>query len=228
MNNTLARHNVPFPKRGTHRRGPSRVDDDEFAAMLGLDSILSEHEPVIYLHGPVDGGISSKVIRALGEIEHVRKSPLAIIDLNTPGGDVSAMSAILSAMRGTHMKIATYNSSEASSAGSVILSAGEKGMRFSSPFSHVMIHEMLCWTPMEPVEDTRRRIEFIAHQNDAMMEFLAKNCGKTVKYLRKLIKDSDGRDLYLTPEQALELGIIDHIGIPKFETNVELGLTAVK
>lgn len=220
---------VPAPRRSTPRGAPGRVeDDDEFAQMLGFDTILNKYEPVIYLHGPIDGVLASRFIRALTELEHERKSPLAILDLNTPGGDVAAMSAILSGMRGTSLKIATYNSSEASSAGAVILSAGEKGMRFASPFAWIMIHEMLCGTPLEPVEDTRTRIDFISWQNDAMIDFLAKNCGKTSKQVRKRIRESGGRDLYLTPTQALSLGIIDHIGIPKFEMHAEFGLTAVK
>lgn len=215
-------------RRAPHEIPKKRVDDDEFAALLGGGSILNEFEPVIYLHGHIDGIIAKKFIEAVSEIEHDRESPIAIIDINTPGGDVGAMSAILSTMKGARVKFATYVSSEASSAGAVILSAGERGMRFASPFSNIMVHEMLIGTPLEPIEDTQRRVEFMGRQNDAMIDFLAKNCGKTAKQLRKILKDSGGRDYYMTPQQALDFGIIDHIKIPKAGIKMEVCLEAVE
>lgn len=219
----------PPKGRTVPKRSPQRVDDDETAQVVLKESILSDHEPVIYLHGPIDETLAGKFIEAVGNLTHATSIPIpvAVIDINTPGGDVTALNTILSTMKGSEIKFATYNSSEASSAGAVILSAGEPGMRFGSPFSNTMVHEMLCGTPLEPVEDAKQRMEYVSRQNDAMVAFLAKNCGKTAKQVRKIIKDSGGRDLYMNPEQALAFGIIDKIGIPKFEQQIQLVLTVV-
>jgi ATP-dependent Clp protease protease subunit len=190
---------------------------------------MSEHEPIIYLHGPIDEQLALKFIDAVSNLQHGVSIPVpvAIIDINTPGGDLTAMNTILSTMKGSEIKFATYNSSESSSAGAIILSAGEKGMRHVSPFGTTMVHEMLCGTPLEPIEDAQRRIDFLTRQNEAMIDFLAKNCGKTVKYIKKRIKDSGGRDLYLSPTEAVEFGIVDRIGIPRFEQQVQLVLKVI-
>ena len=220
---------APSPKR-TPRRSPKRFEDDEegIASLLASGSILNENEPIIYLHGPIDEIIASKFLTALSRVENETDSPLVIVDINTPGGDVASMVTMLSAMRGSRLKIVTYVSSEASSAGAFLLSAGEKGMRFASPLACVMIHEILCGTPLEPLEDTVKRVEFIKKQNEQLMTFMAKNCGKTLKQLRKLIKDSGSRDMYLSSEQALAIGIIDHIKVPKIALQSEIGLIAIE
>lgn len=186
------------------------ADDYSFAA-----PILSTRYPIIYMHEPVTPEYARRFVEAIEELECDRHEPMAIIDINSPGGDLDALSVILSAMESSSMEIGTYVSGDATSAAAVILSAGARGKRFASKFSTIMLHPMLVGAPLEPIEDIQRRIELASRQNEAMLTYVAKNCRKSLTALLKILHADGARDLYLTPSEALNLGMVDAVGTPK-------------
>lgn len=131
------------------------------------------------------------------------------IYINSPGGELTSGLAIYDTMRYLGCDINTYCLGQAASLGSLLLAAGTPGKRFALPHSRIMIHQ-----PYGGVGGTSADIHLQAQEilkfKSMCAQILAEHTGNT---LEKIVEDSE-RDLFMTPEQAMEYGIIDKIIIP--------------
>ena len=131
-----------------------------------------------------------------------------LIDSN--GGYGSALQAICDTMRWARkrkVKVNTYNAGKAYSCGVLLLSFGDK--RTMAPTAKSMIHDV--GVPVlggGKVGDLEERVKELRDLNEIWMSFLAKNMKMSRKKLDKLV---DGKDLFLTADESLKLGIIDEI-----------------
>jgi ATP-dependent protease ClpP protease subunit len=143
------------------------------------------------------------------------------VEIDSYGGEVHillGMLGFLDSMRSQKI-ISTFTATKAMSCGAVLLSAGTPGYRFMSPTAHVMIHEVsrMEWGKFSEVKRGVRHQEDL---NETIFQQLDKNCGKDPGYFKRLVKDNDNADLYLSAKQCLEHGIIDKICIPTVKLSV--------
>jgi ATP-dependent protease ClpP protease subunit len=114
--------------------------------------------------------------------------------------------------------IVTYTTSKAISAGALLLSiAGTSGLRFASPHSSILVHELQSALFPDDIKNLENNLDNIKRLNETIMGLMAKSMGlKTAKDVRNLIKErSTGHDLNLTAYEAKELGIIDEVAYIK-------------
>jgi ATP-dependent Clp protease protease subunit len=128
------------------------------------------------------------------------------IYINSPGGSVSSGLAIYDTMQYIPNRIKTIVIGNACSMGAFILSAGTKGLRFSTPSARIMIHRVSgghegAFPDMEISFNETKRI------NDYLHDRMAIHCGKTSLQMKKAMD----RDNWLSPEEAKKFGIIDDI-----------------
>lgn len=192
------------------------------------ERILSPFTPTIYLHGEITPSTARRFQDALEVLTYERKVSAALVDIASEGGDFFAMATVLSAMASSHLAIATFASGQAFSAAAVILSAGKEGARFMSPFGAAMIHGILTEVALEGVEDVAGQARFDERLNQVMLQYLAKNCHTNMRKLKSVIADDGGRSLWLMPEQALKLKLVDHIGIPVVTQEISYSLEGFK
>jgi ATP-dependent Clp protease, protease subunit len=126
--------------------------------------------------------------------------------INSPGGSISAGLAIYDTMQFINCDVATYCVGQCASMGAVLLAAGSAGKRKALPNSRIMIHQ-----PLAGMEGTAEDIiihakEFIKVK-EKLNRILIKHTGHP---LEKIEKDTD-RDRFMSAEEALEYGLIDHI-----------------
>ena len=126
--------------------------------------------------------------------------------LNTPGGSVYAGLGIYDTMQFVKARVSTICTGLAASMGAVLLVAGEQGMRAALPHSRVMIHQPLGGIQGQ-ASDIAIQAAHMAAIKERMNRLLAQNTGQPYE---KIVKDTD-RDNWMTPEQALEYGLIDRI-----------------
>jgi ATP-dependent Clp protease protease subunit len=142
--------------------------------------------------------------------ERAKDQPI-IIYIDSYGGQVDALTTMLSAMGTVPNDIITVCMGKAMSCGAILLSSGDK--RFISPHGRVMIHELSSMNDGN-VQDVLNHAGELERLNRKLMGLLAKNCKMTLNQLSKHFTN-ERRDLYLTPTQAKKFGIVDAIGVPK-------------
>ena len=134
--------------------------------------------------------------------------------------------SMVSAIQDSDLPIATIVDGKAMSCGSVLFSCGTEGLRYMSPNSTLMIHEVSTssWGKIEEIKADVKEGERL---NKLVFKIMAKNCGKSDDYFEKLIHKKNHADWYLTSSEAKKHNIANHIKIPtlKINVSVEMKLT---
>lgn len=165
-------------------------------------------ERIIFLNGPVNDHMSEIAIAQLLFLESENPEADIHVYINSPGGQVSSGLAIVDLFNYVKPDICTYVTGQAASMGSVFLSAGTRGKRYSLPNATVMIHQ-----PLSGFQGQASDIEIHATETlfikKRINQMLADSTYGKTSY-EEMVKLTD-RDNFLRPEQALEIGLIDHI-----------------
>ena len=162
---------------------------------------------IIFVGGGIDDNLANLVIAQLLFLE--KEDPDKDIDMyvNSPGGSVTAGLAIFDAMRFIKPDVATICMGMAASMGSILLTGGAKGKRFSLPHSKILIHQP--W--VSQIGGQATDVEIAARDLIATRQIIAKIYESTTgKALDVILKDID-RDYHMTAAEAAEYGIIDQI-----------------
>ncbi|MEL6673657.1 MAG: ATP-dependent Clp protease proteolytic subunit [Bacteroidota bacterium] len=160
----------------------------------------------VFLWGMVNDHSARHVIDRLLYLDAEAPGEEISLFINSPGGYVTAGMAILDTMNLVSSPVATYTMGHAASMGSIILSAGEKGRRFVTPYAEVMIHQ-----PSGGAQGTASDIEIstehILRTRQIGAQILADNCGHPVE---KILKDFN-RDYWMNAEESVAYGIVDGV-----------------
>ncbi len=161
---------------------------------------------IIFLGSQVNDEVANALVAQMLFLQS--DDPKADIHLyiNSPGGSVSAGLAIYDTMQFVSCDVATYCIGQAASMGAVLLAAGTKGKRFSLPNARIMIHQ-----PLAGMQGTAEDIMIHATEfkriKQKLNEILLKHTGQT---LDRIEADTD-RDRFMSPEEAVEYGLIDQV-----------------
>ncbi len=164
------------------------------------------NERIIFLGGPIDDHVANLIIAQLLYLDHTDSKKDISLYINSPGGSVTAGLAIIDTMNFIKSDVSTICVGIAASMGSLILSSGKKGKRFSLPNSEVMIHQVMGGTEGQ-ASDIAISAKHILRSKDTLNKILAGNTGKKMEQVEK---DSD-RDYWMTADEAKKYGIIDDI-----------------
>jgi len=133
------------------------------------------------------------------------KKPIHVY-INSPGGSVQAGLAIYDTLQWLPCEVNTYCIGQAASMGALLLAAGTPGKRYSLPNGRVLIHQ-----PLGGVTGTASDIKVQVDEISRVKQMLAGIISKHSNHdIEKVLRDSD-RDYFLTPEEAKEYGLIDHV-----------------
>jgi ATP-dependent Clp protease, protease subunit len=137
--------------------------------------------------------------------------------IDSYGGYVDALSAMLDVMLSFPGKVATICMGKAMSCGSILLACGENGMRYASPNSRVLVHQIssMSWGPLCDLEVSVKETRRLQNQ---IFRLMATRCNQPSDYFLKLIRSVGNVDIYMTPQEAKGHKIIDHIKYPIIKT----------
>ena len=163
-------------------------------------------ERIIFLGGPVEDDIANLIIAQLLFLDSEDPEKEISLYINSPGGVITSGLAIYDTMRYVRAPVSTICTGIAMSMAAVLLAAGAPGRRFALPHSRIMIHQgsggFRGNTP-----DVFIQVKEMEQLVRTTQEILAAHTGQPME---KVVKDTD-RDLFLSPEQAVEYGIIDEV-----------------
>ena len=163
-------------------------------------------ERIIFLVGPVNDNVASLVIAQLLFLESENPKKEISFYINSPGGLVTSGMGIYDTMQYVKAPVSTLCIGQASSMGSFLLAAGEKGKRFSLPNSRIMVHQ-----PSAGYQGQATDIEIHAKEILALKERLNKIYAKHTKKTDDEIKLALERDNFMTPQEAKNFGLIDQV-----------------
>lgn len=163
-------------------------------------------ERIIFLVGPVNDATASLVCAQLLFLESENPNRDIFIYINSPGGVVTSGLAIYDTMQYIKPEINTVCIGLAASMGSLLLTAGAKGKRFSTPNAKIMIHQ-----PSGGVQGQATDIEIHAKEilltRKRLNELYVKHTGQVLSNVELAME----RDRFLTPLEAKSFGLIDGV-----------------
>ena len=163
-------------------------------------------ERIIFISGPIHDGMSTLVVAQLLFLEAENPKKEIAMYINSPGGVVSSGLSIYDTMQYIRPKIATMCVGQAASMGSLLLAAGEQGMRFCLPNSRVMVHQPSGGFQGQ-ASDIALHAQEILDLKKRLNMIYVKHTNQKISAVEKALD----RDNFMTPEQSLEWGIIDKI-----------------
>ena len=163
-------------------------------------------ERIIFLTGPIDDNVASLVCAQLLFLESENPKKEISFYINSPGGIIWSGLAIYDTMQYISSKIMTICIGQAASAASLLLTAGEKEIRFSLPNSRIMVHQPSGGYEGQ-VTDIEIQTKEIIKIKKRLNEIYAKHTGKDITSVELIME----RDKYFSPAEAIEFGLIDKI-----------------
>ena len=163
-------------------------------------------ERIIFLTGVIDDNLASLVCAQLLFLESENPKKEISFYINSPGGIVWSGLAIYDTMQYISSKIMTICIGQAASAGSLLLTAGEKGMRFSLPNSRIMVHQP-SGVYQGQVTDIEIQTNEIIKTKKRLNEIYANHTGKKLIEIAEIME----RDKYFSPNEAIKFGLIDKV-----------------
>ena len=163
-------------------------------------------ERIIFLVGPVNDNVATLVTAQLLYLESENPKKEISFYINSPGGLVTSGLGIYDTMQYIKPSVSTLCIGQASSMGSFLLAAGEKGKRFSLPNSRIMVHQ-----PSAGYEGQATDIEIHAKEILSLKERLNKIYSKHTEKSVDEVKKALERDKFMTPTEAKAFGLIDEV-----------------
>ncbi len=163
-------------------------------------------ERIIFLGTPVDDMVANLIVAQMLLLDSENPEKDIMLYINSPGGSVTAGLAIYDAMQHIRADVQTICLGQAASMGAFLLCSGAKGKRMALPHSRVLIHQPLGGAQGQAT-DIEIQAQEILRIKKTLNEIMASNTGQSIK---KIEKDTD-RDYIMTPQEALEYGMIDKV-----------------
>jgi ATP-dependent Clp protease, protease subunit len=163
-------------------------------------------ERIIFLTGPIHDGMASLICAQLLFLEAENPDKEIFMYINSPGGVVTSGLAIYDTMNYVKPLVSTVCVGQAASAGSLLLCAGAKGKRYALPNSRIMTHQ-----PSGGVQGQATDIEIHAKEilnlRQRLNQIYVERTGQSLDVIQSIME----RDKFLSPEEAMDLGIIDAV-----------------
>jgi ATP-dependent Clp protease protease subunit len=163
-------------------------------------------ERIIFVTGPIEDGMSSLIIAQLLFLESENPKKEINLYINSPGGVVTSGLAVYDTMQFIRPPVATLCVGQAASAASLLLCAGEKGMRAALPNASIMVHQPSGGYQGQAT-DIMIHAQFTEKLKRRLNEIYVKHTGQDYETIHQALE----RDNFLSVEQSKDFGLIDSI-----------------
>ena len=163
-------------------------------------------ERIIFVTGPVEDYMASVIIAQLLFLEAENPKIEVSMYINSPGGVVSSGLAIYDTMQYIKPEVSTLCIGQAASMGSLLLSAGAPGKRFSLPNARIMVHQPSGGFQGQ-ASDIERHAQEILSLRSRLNDIYVKHTGQNLKTIEKALD----RDTFMTSDDAMKFGLIDKV-----------------
>ena len=163
-------------------------------------------ERIIFVTGPIEDHMAASICMQLLYCEAENPEKEISMYINSPGGVVTAGMAIYDTMQFIKPKIATLCIGQAASMGSLLLCAGDPGMRYTLPNARIMVHQPSGGFQGQ-ASDIERHAEDIIKMKRRLNEVYVTHTGQDYDTIERTLD----RDYFMTADQSKEFGLIDRV-----------------
>jgi len=163
-------------------------------------------ERIVFITGPIEDNMASLVVAQLLFLEADNPKKEVNMYINSPGGVLTAGLAVYDTMQFVRPAVSTLCVGQAASAASLLLMAGEKGLRFALPNARIMVHQPSGGFQGQAT-DIMLHAQEILNLKKRLNEIYVRHTGQALKK----IEDALERDTFMTAESAKEFGLIDKV-----------------
>lgn len=173
--------------------------------MYDIYSLLLR-ERIVFLGTPINAQVANVVVAQLLFLDREDSERDISFYINSPGGEISAGLAIYDTMQLIQAPVSTIAVGLAASMGTILLTAGTKGRRYTLPHATIHVHQ-----PLGGVQGQATDIEIAAKEilrkRDLLSDILRRHTGMSQEQIDRITD----RDFYMTAEEAIQYGIVDKI-----------------
>jgi ATP-dependent Clp protease protease subunit len=163
-------------------------------------------ERIVFVTGPIEDHLASLITAQLLFLEAENPKKEISMYINSPGGIVTSGMAIYDTMQFIRPPVATLCIGQAASMGSLLLAAGEKGMRYALPNARIMLHQPSGGFQGQ-ASDIERHAEDIIKMKRRLNEVYVRHTGKDYDTIERTLD----RDYFMSAEDAKAFGIVDEV-----------------
>ena len=163
-------------------------------------------ERIVFVTGAIEDYMASLVTAQFLYLEADNPKKEISMYINSPGGIITSGMAIYDTMQFIRPAVATLCIGQAASMGSLLLAAGEKGMRYALPHARIMVHQPSGGFQGQ-ASDIERHAREILSVRDRLNGVYASHTGQTIEAIAEALE----RDNFMTADEAQEFGIIDEV-----------------
>ena len=163
-------------------------------------------ERIVFITGPIEDNMASLVVAQLLFLEADNPKKEIAMYINSPGGVVTSGLAIYDTMQFVRPPVSTLCVGQAASAGSLLLAAGAKDLRFALPNARIMVHQPSGGFQGQAT-DIMRHAQEILNVKKRLNEIYVRHTGQPLKN----IEDALERDTFMTADMAKDFGLIDKV-----------------
>jgi ATP-dependent Clp protease, protease subunit len=163
-------------------------------------------ERIVFVTGPIEDHLASLITAQLLFLEAENPKKEISMYINSPGGVVTSGMAIYDTIQFIRPAVATLCIGQAASMASLLLAAGEKGMRYSLPNARIMLHQPSGGFQGQ-ASDIERHAEDIIKMKRRLNDVYVKHTGKEYETIERTLD----RDYFMSAEEARAFGIVDEV-----------------
>ena len=173
--------------------------------VMDIYSLLLRNR-IIFLGTPINDQVANAIVAQLLYLDNEDSTRPITMYINSPGGAVYSGMAIYDTMQQVRSKVATYAVGFTASFGTVLLTAGTKGMRYALPNATVHMHQPLGGAQGQ-ASDIEIQAREILRLRTSLKGILSKHTGQAIE---RIEEDTD-RDIYMSAEEAMKYGLVDEV-----------------
>lgn len=185
-----------------------------------LSEVELRAEPIVIRVNKFDEDAATKFSNSMSAAQSTGQ-PIVPVVIDSYGGQVYSLMSMVANIKASKVPVATIVEGKAMSCGALLFSFGTSGYRFVDKHATIMIHDVSSGARGK-IEEIKADAKEGDRLNQLLYREMAANCGKEPEFFLKQIHDRSHADWYLDADEALAIGLANHIRVPELKLKVDV------
>lgn len=188
-----------------------------------LGDVELRKEPVVIRVNKFDEEAANKFSAAVSLAQYTGQSMIPVV-IDSYGGQVYSLMSMVANIKASKIPVATIVEGKAMSCGALLFSFGAPGYRYMDKHATIMIHDVSSGAHGK-IEEIKADAKEGDRLNQALYREMASNCGKEPEFFLKQIHERSHADWYLDADEALSIGLANHLRVPELRVKIDVEYT---